>query len=65
MFLQAKGVQVVAVGIGHSIDKKELKQIAYGNNNNVYLINSFQVLRTVGLKKLKNVVCGKRGKHCY
>ena len=56
---------MVAVGIGHSIDKKELNQIAYGNNNNVYLINSFQVLRTVGLKKLKNVVCGKRGKHCY
>ena len=44
--LQDMGIQVFAIGVGHSIDPKELEAIA-SDSNKVYSVDNFDALDAI------------------
>ena len=59
IFKQAKGVKVVAIGVGPSVDKKELKQIADGKEENVVQVSQFDDLVS-RIKEILKISCASR-----
>ena len=54
---QAKGVKVIAVGVGNRINKEELKKIAMGKEENVFQVSDFDKLSRELLQPIIDTSC--------
>jgi len=54
---QAKGVKIIAVGVGKRIFKEELKKIALGKEENVFQISDFDKLSKELLQPIIDMSC--------
>ena len=55
--IQAKGVKVIAVGVGNRINKVELKKIAMGKEENVFQVSDFDKLSKELLQPIIDTSC--------